>query len=231
MGGFANNAPIVTDGLVFYVDAANSKSYDGSTGGTTWSDLVGANDGALTNMETNPANAGYVYDSANAGSVEFDGANDYASIGYTQPAQSSTTSFTWSIWIYLPTGGHGNNDVIFGNRYGSQNLQFIKITPTGWEYYSGGNQGISYSVPKDQWVNLCVVKNQGTHYYYSNGSQVGTRTATNSIVANPVFMGADGYGSVQESANVKFATAMIYEKALSSTEITQNYNALKNRFV
>jgi hypothetical protein len=35
MGGFANNAPIVTDGLVFYVDAGNSNSYPGS--GTTWS--------------------------------------------------------------------------------------------------------------------------------------------------------------------------------------------------
>ena len=29
---------IVTDGLVFYVDAANSKSYSGT--GTTWTDLV-----------------------------------------------------------------------------------------------------------------------------------------------------------------------------------------------
>ena len=34
---------IVTDGLVFYVDAGNDKSYPGS--GTTWSDLIGGNDG------------------------------------------------------------------------------------------------------------------------------------------------------------------------------------------
>lgn len=30
---------IVTDGLVFYVDAANDNSYPGT--GTTWSDLIG----------------------------------------------------------------------------------------------------------------------------------------------------------------------------------------------
>ena len=221
MGGFANNAPIVTDGLVFYVDAGNSKSYPGS--GTTWTDLVGSNDGTLTNGPT--------YDSGNGGSVVFDGGNDYASIGYTQPAQSSTTSFTWSIWIYLPAGGHNNNDVIFGNRYGPQNLQFIKITPTSWEYYSGGGENISYNVPDNQWLNLCVVKDQGTHYYYSNGSQVGTRSSTRSVVANPVFMAADAYNGVKESANVKFATAMIYEKGLSASEVLQNYNALKNRFV
>jgi hypothetical protein len=66
MGGFANNAPIVTDGLVFYVDAGNGNSYPGS--GTTWSDLVGGNDGALTNGPT--------YDSGNGGSIVFDGVDD-----------------------------------------------------------------------------------------------------------------------------------------------------------
>lgn len=81
MGGFANNAPIVTDGLVFYVDAGNSKSYDGVSGGTTWTDLVGSNNGTLTNMDTNPASGGYVYDSANGGSIVFDNANAYAQTG------------------------------------------------------------------------------------------------------------------------------------------------------
>ena len=67
MGGFANNAPIVTDGLVFYVDAGNSNSYPGS--GTTWTDLAGSNDGTLTNGPT--------FDSGNGGSIVFDGTDDY----------------------------------------------------------------------------------------------------------------------------------------------------------
>lgn len=57
MGGFANNAPIVTDGLVFYVDAGNSKSYPGS--GTTWYDMISGNVGTLYNGPT--------FDSANGG--------------------------------------------------------------------------------------------------------------------------------------------------------------------
>ena len=36
---------IVTDGLVFYVDAANENSYPGS--GTTWSELVGRKEGTI----------------------------------------------------------------------------------------------------------------------------------------------------------------------------------------
>ena len=65
---------IVTDGLVFYVDAANGNSYPGSGG--TWSDLIGSNDGSFNNMDdiNNPSNN---YDSGNGGSIVFDGVDDY----------------------------------------------------------------------------------------------------------------------------------------------------------
>ena len=207
---------IIEEGLVFYVDAANYESYPGS--GTTWVDLAGSGNTTLTNGPT--------FDSGNGGSIIFDGSNDYATIGYQMPAQSSTTTFSWNLWIYL-LSGNGRNDVIFGNRYGPANLQFIKITPTNWEYYSGGGEFIRYNIPTNQWVNLCVVKDQGTHYYYSNGSQIGTRSSNKSVVSNPVFMGGD---LTRETANVQFASAAIYDRALSSTEITQNYNSLKSRF-
>ncbi len=61
---------VVTDGLVFAVDAANKKSYPGS--GTTWTDLAGSNNGALTNGPT--------FDSGNNGNIVFDGSNDYVEV-------------------------------------------------------------------------------------------------------------------------------------------------------
>ena len=58
---------IVTDGLIFAVDAANPISYPGS--GTTWNDLtLNKNNGTLINGPT--------FSSANAGSIVFDGVND-----------------------------------------------------------------------------------------------------------------------------------------------------------
>ena len=66
MGTFGGAQPIVTDGLVFAVDAANYESYPGS--GTTWTDLAGSNDGTLTNGPT--------FDSGNGGSIAFDGSDD-----------------------------------------------------------------------------------------------------------------------------------------------------------
>ena len=218
MAGFTGAPPIITDGLVFVVDAANYESYPGS--GTTWTDLVGSGNTTLTNGPT--------FDNENGGSIVFDGSNDYATAGYQMPAQSSTTTFSWNLWIYL-FSGNGNNDVIFGNRYGTVGggTQFIKITPTNWEYYNGGGEFIGYSIPTNQWINLCVVKNQGTHYYYSNASQIGTRSSNKNVGSTPVFMGGD---LTRETANVQFASAAIYDRALSATEITQNYNALKSRF-
>jgi hypothetical protein len=69
-----NSGPdIIEDGLVLCLDAGNKRSYPGS--GTTWTDLAGANDGALTNM--NGAN----FSSDNGGSLTFDGTNEHVTVG------------------------------------------------------------------------------------------------------------------------------------------------------
>lgn len=69
MGGFANNAPIVTDGLVFYVDAGNGNSYPGS--GTTWTDLINS-----VQLIANNVDAGS-YDVSHGGLFSLDGTNQH----------------------------------------------------------------------------------------------------------------------------------------------------------
>ena len=60
-----NRNSVVTDGLVFYADAGNEDSYAGS--GTTWNDMISGNVGTLYNGPT--------FDSANGGSIDFDGSS------------------------------------------------------------------------------------------------------------------------------------------------------------
>jgi len=80
------NPRIVTDGLVLALDAGNTKSYPGS--GTTWTDLSGnGNTGTLTNGPT--------FDSANGGSIVFDGTNDYVQV----TGSITVTSATFITWI------------------------------------------------------------------------------------------------------------------------------------
>ena len=67
--GLSHSPRAVTDGLVFCVDAANPRSYPET--GSGWYDLSNNNyDGTLIN--------GASFDSANAGSISFDGTNDRA---------------------------------------------------------------------------------------------------------------------------------------------------------
>ena len=65
------NTNVVTDSLVSYWDCANRKSYPGA--GTTITDLVGGNNGTLTN--------GPVFDSSNKGNISFDGNDKIPNVG------------------------------------------------------------------------------------------------------------------------------------------------------
>ena len=88
MAGFTGAPPIVTDGLVFAVDAANYESYPGS--GTTWTDLAGSSNTSLDNGPT--------FDSGNGGSIVFDGTDDKATSTLTSNTIFNST-FTVSTWF------------------------------------------------------------------------------------------------------------------------------------
>ena len=68
--GIAYNTSIVSSGLVFALDAANSRSYSGS--GITVNGLISGFGGTLVN--------GVGFTSTNYGSFFFDGSNDYLEI-------------------------------------------------------------------------------------------------------------------------------------------------------
>ena len=84
-----HGASIVRNGLVLYLDAANPKSYPGS--GTTWKDLSGnGNNGTLVNGPT--------FNSANGGSIVFDGTNDYV---ITTNLLNPTTNPNESVFVWF----------------------------------------------------------------------------------------------------------------------------------
>jgi len=230
---------IVTDGLVFYVDAGNEDSYPGSGG--TWSDLIGGNDGSFNNMDdvNNPSGN---YDSGNGGSIVFDGVNDYVEAGPIQPAQ-----FTLSCW-FKSTGPPSNNDSIGGALMVSD-PQFVSNALPWFIAHSYLDQKIiliiesntgtvstaSNSASNDQ-VHFVSATYDGTvGSIYLNGQFV-----TSAVASNPTYntsgninvqIGRWGYSSFQRHLNGNIYNASIYNRALSASEVLQNYNALKNRFI
>jgi len=88
LGVIIESKPIVSEGLVVQLDAANSKSYPGT--GTTWTDISGnANNGSLTN--------GPVFNSSNGGHFILDGVNDVVT-GTAIPSTSGNNSRTVIAW-------------------------------------------------------------------------------------------------------------------------------------
>tara|TARA_R100000654_G_scaffold9362_2_gene21682 strand:- start:33 stop:758 length:726 start_codon:yes stop_codon:yes gene_type:complete len=241
MGGFANNAPIVTDGLVFYVDAGNSKSYDGVSGGTTWTDLVGGNDGTLTNMDTNSASGSYVYDSGNAGSIAFDGADDYVSIANdlfsgnnegTLEVILSTDDITSDKKFFTqehPTDASGGSSFCFTCETGGVRHRHFNGNRTYGvgQISTGSIHHISVVIPSSATQTDDLLVYIDTQNY--SGTQTAGSVQTLNIGSGRIEIGAETRNNSYFDG--KIYCVKVYNRALSVSEITQNYNALKNRFV
>ena len=213
---------IVTEGMVLCLDAANRESYPGS--GTVWSSLVGGLTGALTNGPT--------FNSANGGSIVFDGVDDFISV--PNLVINTNIGFTIDLWIYLndPQPVYGNfwsywynaSDFEFGTyATGSSQGKFI-VKDNG----AGGAPAVFSLYVGNQWSNIVFTINQTTPFIYTNGKF--TQTAgnfRNSNITITELLKQTG-GNVFYKAS--HSSIKIYNRALTPAEILQNYNALKGRF-
>jgi hypothetical protein len=222
--GISGGPDIVQDGLVLELDAADKNSYPGS--GTTWFDLSGnANNGTLTNGPT--------FNSGNAGSIVFDGVDDYVSCGNNATVQINQG--TISTWVRTSSPGSGFRGIITKqNNYGLFTNDSVLVT-----YDWGNNQTRSTgtNIADNNWKNVAMsfTTNTGTPsnnaVIYLNGSAV--LTTTIKILNNDVEVQlARGglFGGSTQLLNGRIANAQIYNRALSSQEILQNYNSQKSRF-
>lgn len=214
-----NIGPIL-DGIVFYVDISLPSCY--TIGSTTINDISGNGySGTLYN--------GVPYDSNNGGSLSFDGTNDYCLTNYTQPAYNPSLNFTWDVWCYPKSIGF---QPMVGNR-GSYMLptNFIKLMQEGFQYYPVSTPYISIAngIPINTWSNICIVKDGVTIKYYLNNVLILTSSlATGTFNPLPFYIGGDQ--SANEYSNSKIASVRIYNRSLSPSEISFNYNLLKSRF-
>ena len=220
-------ADIIQNGLILHLDAGNTNSFNSAAAGSTWYDLT-SNNNDFTFINTESGD----WSSDKGGIINFDGSNEKAtSSSFVFPAQTSSSSFTISLWLNIPSSGVGISDVLFGNRYGGQSspLRFMKVTPSGFEYYSSVYMIQQWT--RNSWINITVVKNGSAFSIYQNASQTDTRTSTQTMPTNPVGIAGDPIRSTSENPTVSYSVVAIYNRALSSTEITSNYNTLAGRYV
>ena len=227
---YQNGPKIVADNLLFCLDAGNPKSYSGS--GTTWTD-ISRNGGNATLLN------GPTFSSENSGSLIFDGTNDYATGSISAVAGSSTIV----CWLYRD-GNQVYQDTIFESPSSAGTnpafaLQFYdadKITYNWNNNASTYNWNSGLATPNLDWcmVAVSVVVGAGntpaTAYLFQRS---GMSKATNTVGHSSITFGVFNIG-VRMNGFLPFkgriANLQIYTKALSETELRQNYNATKGRF-
>jgi hypothetical protein len=214
---------IVTTNLSMFLDAGNASSYPGS--GTDWTDLSGnSRNGTLTNGPT--------YTSADGGAIVFDGTNDFVQCS----GSITATAATFVTWMRRNGPQDDFDGIIYSRGAAATGISFFgttnKISYTWNNAVNTYNWQSGLIVPDLTWcmVAVSVTSTAATAYLcQSSGITSATNTVSHtSTTLDDIKIAFDD--AAARYFNGRIATAMIYDRALSAAEITQNFNALRGRY-
>jgi len=224
--GIDYNTVIVSDGLVYFIDPANPRSYSGS--GFTVNGLISGLGATLVN--------GTGFSSINNGSFFFDGTNDYINTNQNSSSIGLTSSdFSICLWT----------KIIDNNQYNAFVSRTSSNVPAPLDMYTHtadrkirillGNT-LSWTTLNSNaqlplsWTYLVFTLNSTLMSVYFNGilDNSGTLTASRVESSNPIIIGTRDDNFTHMKGNI--SQVQIYNRALSATEILQNYNATKRRY-
>ena len=221
-----HQGPIVTDDLKFSLDASNPVSFEPGTTAAfslTGSSGAAAGDGVLTN--------GVGYSDSGNGAWTFDGVDDYIAV-----SNLGLSSHTMEGWINSDDNTQGGPTYativsVFGNYDGgASKYTYIGFIPELTFRIDNGVAShaniVTYANFPDDWFHVALTYDatSGKAIAYLNGVEIGSTTSTTNITFDSVPFNIarsvpGGYfdGSVAQS--------MVYDRALTTQEIQQNYNA------
>ena len=251
--GASAGPDVIDTGLVLALDAGDTNSYSGS--GTNVNDLVGSTNFTLVNPSY------YSYDGTSmsldidktlspatetGGYLDADTSGDLTALNYLH------NDHTTEIWFRAddrdPYGSPETQSALVIYRGFHSGWYFSK---TAYSYTIWGNDGTSNQVntwnfsdtEEGVWTQLVAVRNGSNIKLYKNGIEKTSATITASLLAANVSTpstndlrvgtahGNDGASDYNWFSDITFSNLRMYKKALTASEIQQNYNALKSRFI
>ena len=218
-----HNPRIVTSGLVLALDAGDVNSYPGS--GTTWYDLSG--NGYNATLVNSPTVA--------AQGITLDGTNDYVYISHSGNLGFTSTDYTICIWHKNLDSDTGYNGIIT-NDAATDNAWKI-FRDSGETYYQARSGATTLSFANytvGRFHMYTTTWAGGNMQVYLDGvagnSTTGASTPTSQ---SNIAFGSYRYNNAtagQFLENQVIGPTFLYNRALSATEIEQNYLAQKSRF-
>jgi hypothetical protein len=215
--------PSYPTSLKLFIDAGNPLSYSGS--GTTVTDLIGTQNGTLTN--------GVGYSTSNGGYFTFDGVNDYIDLGINTTIQP-TTARTVSLWVNMDSSSslsafYGDNNSSTDRSgtliwFDSNGYRSILCGASSYQVLNFGN------ITKNVWYYLTLSFNGATIKEYINGSL--TNSATQTVIPtneiNRTLIGKNSDNSLFLKGNV--SQCKIYNVQRTDAEVLTDFNEFKARY-
>ena len=223
--GLMHSPLVVTDGLLLYLDAANSRSYPKS--GTTWTDLKGDNNGTLTNGPTFSSNDG--------GSIVLDGTNDYIHLG--DPASNFFSSIVGTDQVSIG-GWFKNNTTISSQKiiFDSGNTERIQIDvrSTGIAFLTICSSTVrisQHSMTANVWYHFMGTYNGSKMIGYINGVKYTESSQSGNFGSDSNFSAIGRYpNNTSYMWPGSVSGFVVYNRALTADEVRQNYQAAVGRY-
>jgi len=241
---------IVKNGLILWLDAADKSSYPGSA--ATWRNLIsGSNTATLINGPT--------FNSEKGGSIVFDGTNDFSSFpgntfGYSP---GITGEVSLEMWIY-PTGPYTaylseppttNLAGFFGQSYFANSIgwglgmvtqggiNFFVFQVRNYANVIGVGSTTTSAFVNNNWYHVVGTINRSTFTrLYINGVNLALNAISSAAVSGLTLTPSNSDAAIGKGGGAPFyggcriGQARLYNRALSATEVSQNYNATRARY-
>ena len=215
--------PAATGGTITYLNGYTIHTFTSSDTFTPylWNDVSGnGRNGILYNGITHNSYQ-------NGGFLVFDYTDDFVG-SFVNSNLGTPSTFTLSAWVRSSNIAQAQNifnaNPPFFLRITSSTIRCAVYTGT-WIFVNG-----SITLSSNTWYNLVLVYDQSTVKGYVNN----VLDVNSAKTGTPIWgsLNSIGYttGGEDSPSVTNIANAMIYNRALSTTELTQNYNAQKNRF-
>ena len=246
-GGYGSNAGAGGSGIIIVRYQGPQKAIGGTitsnsgytihtfTTSSTFTPLVATNNSAILGLSDFSGGGNFAtsvngptYSSANRGSLVFDGVDDYVNAPNTSLIHR-TSNWTYSCWVYFSgTPGLGT---IFENGSWTSCL-LIRFETNGITIYSMSTYWGKFTLTPTLgiWYKLDFIRNGNSIDFYLNGVYSQSLSFTADIQpSSNLFIGMSQH-SAGQCFNGRISQTQIYNRALTESEIQQNYNALKSRF-
>jgi len=228
------NPNIPLDGLIYYIDPSNRRCFSGS--GVHINNLVTAGfGGTLFNGTTTDADLRKAF--------LFDGSNDYITVPLPSPLSTGSAlsiSF-WAKWLTVGSGSTRIQTLVDNSFYDNATSYGFVIQDRPdlggvLEWAASPGSGITRvrttnTFGDNNWHHIVATNNGTTSKLYIDGINNATTQIANGIGNTQALL---VFGRRNDDAtrylNGYLSNIKIYNRALSETEITQDYHALRSKF-